>query len=48
VAKHGTPKTDNGETNKMNAPTNNNEPKDADHITRKAQEGTRIQSVQHM
>jgi hypothetical protein len=37
VAKLGTPKTDNGEINKMNAPTNNNEPKDGEHIT---EEGT--------
>jgi hypothetical protein len=37
VAKHGTPKIDNGETTKMNAPINNNEPKDGEHIT---EEGT--------
>jgi hypothetical protein len=37
VAKHGTQKTDNGETKSMNDPTNNNEPKDGEHIT---EEGT--------
>jgi hypothetical protein len=36
--KHDTPKTDNDEKNKMNAPTNNNDLKDAEHIT---EEGTR-------
>jgi len=37
VARHGTQKTDNGETKNMNAPTNNNEPKDGEHIN---EEGT--------
>jgi len=37
VARHGTQKTDNGETKNMNAPTNNNEPKDGEHTN---EEGT--------
>jgi hypothetical protein len=37
VARHGTQKTDNGETKIMNDPTNNNEPKDGESIT---EEGT--------